>query len=64
MMQTLTKQMSRGKMPKGLRGLLGGGGMDMNALGNMGLGGKGGYGMGAHSAGRQRKNKKRKKKKR
>lgn len=60
MMQTLTKQMSRGKMPKGLRGLFGGGGnFDMNALS-----GKGGYGMGAHSAGRQRKNNKRKKKKR
>ena len=66
MMQTLTKQMSKGKMPKGLRNLLGSGGMD--ALGSMGMGGMGGgkgaFGMGAHSAGRQRKNKKRKKKKR
>jgi signal recognition particle subunit SRP54 len=66
MMQTLTKQMSKGKMPKGLRNLLGGGGMD--ALSSMGMGGMGGgkgaFGMGAHSAGRQRKNKKRKKKKR
>ena len=48
MMQTLTKQMSRGKMPRGLKGLLG----------------RGGFGMGAHSAGRQRKSNKRKKKKR
>lgn len=62
MMQTLTKQMSRGKMPRGLKGLLGGGGgFDMNALGDMG---RGGFGMGAHSAGRQRKSNKRKKKKR
>ena len=62
MMQSLTKQMSRGKMPKGLRGLLGGG-MAPTAMGGMGMG-KGGFGMGAHSAGRQRKNNKRKKKKR
>ena len=62
-MQSLTKQMSRGKMPRGLRGLLGGGGMDMNAMSGMGAG-KGGFGMGAHSAGRQRKSNKRKKKKR
>ena len=62
MMQTLTKQMSRGKMPRGLKGLLGGGGgLDMNSLGDMG---RGGFGMGAHSAGRQRKSNKRKKKKR
>lgn len=61
MMQSLTKQMSRGKMPKGLRGLLGGGNFDRNAMGNIG---NGGFGMGAHSAGRQRKNNKRKKKKR
>ena len=62
MMQTLTKQMSRGKMPCGLKGLLGGGGgFDMNTLGDMG---RGGFGMGAHSAGRQRKSNKRKKKKR
>lgn len=61
MMQTLTKQMTRGKMPRGLKNLLGGGNFDMNALGDMG---RGGYGMGAHSAGRQRKNNKRKKKKR
>lgn len=60
MMQSLTKQMSRGKMPKGLRGLLsGGGGLDLNAMGGMG---GGGFGMGSHSAGHQRKNKKRKKK--
>ena len=60
MMQTLTKQMSRGKMPRGLKGLLGGGGgLDMNSLGDMG---RGGFGMGAHSAGRQRKSNKRKKK--
>lgn len=60
MMQSLTKQMSRGKMPKGLRGLLSGGsGLDLNAMGGMG---GGGFGMGSHSAGRQRKNKKRKKK--
>ncbi|MDY4954464.1 MAG: signal recognition particle protein [Candidatus Onthomonas sp.] len=62
MMQSLTKQMSRGKMPKGLRGLLGGG-MAPAPMGGMGMG-KGGFGMGAHSAGRQRKNNKRKKKKR
>ena len=62
MMQSLTKQMSRGKMPKGLRGLLGGG-MAPVPMGGMGMG-KGGFGMGAHSAGRQRKNNKRKKKKR
>ena len=62
-MQSLTKQMSRGKMPRGLRGLMGGGGMDMNAMSGMGAG-KGGFGMGAHSAGRQRKSNKRKKKKR
>ena len=61
MMQTLTKQMTRGKLPRGLKNLLGGGNFDMNALGDMG---RGGYGMGAHSAGRQRKNNKRKKKKR
>lgn len=61
MMQTLTKQMTRGKMPRGLKNLLGGGNFDMNALSDMS---RGGYGMGAHSAGRQRKNNKRKKKKR
>lgn len=61
MMQSLTKQMSRGKMPKGLRGLFGGGGdLNLNAMGSMG---NSGFGMGAHSAGRQRKSNKRKKKK-
>ncbi len=61
MMQTLTKQMSRGKMPKGLRGLLSGGDFDPSAMSGMG---KDGFGIGSHSAGRQRKSNKRKKKKR
>ena len=54
--------MSRGKMPRALKGQkVGKGGLDMNSLADMG---RGGFGMGAHSAGRQRKSNKRKKKKR
>ena len=56
MMQSLTKQVSGGKMPKAMRGMLGGGGMpDMGSL-------RGAFGGGGHSRGRQKPNKKRKKK--
>ena len=56
MMQNLTRQISGGKMPKALRGMMGGGVPGMGGLG--GLGGMGG----GHSKGRTKPNKKRKKK--
>jgi signal recognition particle subunit SRP54 len=62
MMQALTKKMTRGRIPRALRGIMEGG--DPTAMPDMSsmLSGRRGPGMGAHSAGRQRKNLKRKKK--
>lgn len=64
MMQALTKKMTRGRIPRALKGIMQGG--DPGAMPDMSdmlRGGRGGMaGMGAHSAGRQRKNMKRKKK--
>lgn len=62
MMQALTKKMTRGRIPRALKGIMQGG--DPNAMPDMSemLRGGRGAGMGAHSAGRQRKNMKRKKK--
>lgn len=64
MMQALTKKMTRGRIPRALKGIVQGG--DPGAMPDMSdmlRGGRGGMaGMGAHSAGRQRKNMKRKKK--
>ena len=61
-MQSLTKKMMRGRVPRALRQIMNGadpGNMpDMSQM----MGGQRGFGMGAHSAGRQRKNMKRKKK--
>ncbi|MCD7822185.1 MAG: signal recognition particle protein [Clostridiales bacterium] len=64
MMQSLTKQMTRGRVPRALRGIMGGD--DPSSMPDMSsfLSGGRGPGMGAHSAGRQRKNMKRKKKRR
>ncbi|MCQ2441518.1 MAG: signal recognition particle protein [Oscillospiraceae bacterium] len=62
MMQALTKKMTRGRIPRALKGIMQGG--DPTAMPDMSdmLRGGRGAGMGAHSAGRQRKNMKRKKK--
>lgn len=63
MMQSLTKKMTRGRIPRALKGIMQGG--DPTAMPDMSdmlRGGGRGPGMGAHSAGRQRKNLKRKKK--
>ncbi|MCD8353170.1 MAG: signal recognition particle protein [Clostridiales bacterium] len=64
MMQSLTKQMTRGRIPRALRGIMGGD--DPSSMPDMSsfLNGGRGPGMGAHSGGRQRKNMKRKKKRR
>ena len=55
MMQNLTRSISGGKMPKALKGMMGGG---MPGMGGFGGGGMGG----GHSKGRTKPNKKRKKK--
>jgi signal recognition particle subunit SRP54 len=64
MMQSLTKKMTRGRIPRALKNILGGG--DPTSMPDMSemlrAGRRGAPGMGAHSAGRQRKNMKRKKK--
>ncbi len=55
MMQSLTKQVSGGKVPKAMRNMMGSGMPDMSGL-------RGAFGGGGHSRGRQKPNKKRKKK--
>ncbi len=63
MMQSLTKKMTRGRIPRALKSIMQG--SDPTAMPDMSemlRGGGRGPGMGAHSAGRQRKNMKRKKK--
>lgn len=61
MMQSLTKKMTRGRIPRALKNIMGG--ADPTSMPDMSdmLRGRG-AGMGAHSGGRQRKNMKRKKK--
>lgn len=59
LMQSMTRQIAGGRLPRGLRGMMGGGMPGMGALNGMG-----GIGGGGHSRGRTKPNKKRKKKKR
>lgn len=62
MMQSLTKKMTRGRIPRALKGIMEGADpTSMPDMSGMLRGGRG-PGMGAHSAGRQRKNMKRKRK--
>ncbi|MBR1781591.1 MAG: signal recognition particle protein [Oscillospiraceae bacterium] len=56
LMQNMTRQIAGGRIPKGVRGMMGGG--------MPGMGGLPGLGGGGHSRGRTKPNKKRKKKKR
>ena len=65
LMQSMTKKMTRGRIPRALKSILGG--ADPTSMPDMssmltGAGRRGAPGLGAHSAGRQRKNMKRKKK--
>ena len=59
LMQGMTRQIAGGRIPRGVRSMMGGGMPSMGALGGMG-----GFGGGGHSRGRTKPNKKRKKKKR
>jgi signal recognition particle subunit SRP54 len=57
LMQAMTRQISGGKLPKGIRNLMGGSASGIPGLAGMGSGGGGG-----HSKGRTKPSKKRKKK--